>query len=65
MRTAGALAGAIMIVILNPIAAYASCHTVCANHCSARWGGDNADFFICYEGCSVGCERGPTEPTTN
>jgi hypothetical protein len=56
MRNALALAAAIAIVAMNPVAAYASCGSFCTNHCANAHPNNPGARGACYGGCVAGCE---------
>lgn len=57
------LGGAVLVFALNSVAAYADCKLTCDWYCGYQHPSNPGAEAICWDGCMVGCDRGPPEPT--
>lgn len=48
--------GAAMVLLLSPLAAYASCDSFCSNHCANAHPNNASARGACYGGCVAGCQ---------
>lgn len=50
------LGGAVVILLLNPVAAFATCDSFCTNHCQQAHPNNPTARGNCYGGCVAGCQ---------
>lgn len=63
MKTTLMSLGAAAIFLLSPVAAYADCKHTCTTYCGQQHPDNPWARAVCQDGCMVGCDLGPTEPT--
>lgn len=61
MKKTMMFAGALAILLMTPVAAYADCKLTCDWYCDRTYPSDPASAAICWDGCMAGC--GDHEPT--